>query len=116
MPGHRAATTRSETGSSFWGSLGQTGILGSAPLFLAVLILLVGGQSAWRVKDPWLTGVYASMLALTANAVFEGWLTAPGNFIGIYFWVQCFFLNALMCRFASAPAAEPSAAAVAPGC
>ncbi|GEM_PF-1878859 len=98
-----------ETGGSFWGTLSQVGAVGSAPLFLAILILLIeAGRFAWKVKDPWLTGVYGSVLALTVNAIFEGWLIAPGNFIGIYFWVQCFFLNALMCRFRPAPSRFPA--------
>lgn len=89
-----------EVGSSFWAALVSIGILGAAPLFLAILVLLVrGGRFAWKVRDPWLTGLYGSVLALAANAVFEGWLLAPGNFISLYFWAQCFFLDALIARF-----------------
>jgi hypothetical protein len=93
-----------ESGSSVLGSLTQVGMLGASPLFLAIILLLIqGGRFAWKVKDPWFTGVYGSTLALAVNAVFEGWLISPGNFIGTYFWVQCFLLNALMCRFRPAP-------------
>lgn len=94
-----------ETGSSIWGSLSQIGIVGAAPLFLAlVLLLFEAGRFAWRVRDPWFTGIYGSVLALAVNAIFEGWLLSPGNFITTYFWIQCFFLNALMSRFRPAPA------------
>jgi hypothetical protein len=57
----------------------------------------------WRVRDPWLSGVCASLLALVVNAVFEGWLLAPGNFATFYFWGQCFLLNGMMSRFRPAP-------------
>ncbi|MBI3696259.1 MAG: O-antigen ligase family protein [Acidobacteria bacterium] len=89
-----------ETGSSFWGTLSQVGVLGSAPLFLAILLLLLrAGRFVWRVKDIWLTGVYGSTVALVVSAAFEGWLMAPGSFPCTYFWIQCFFLNAMMSRF-----------------
>lgn len=94
-----------ETGSSFWGILVQVGILGAAPLFLAILMLLIdAGRFAWRLKDPWFTSIYGSTLALAVNSLFEGWLIAPGSFQAAYFWVQCFLLNALICRFRPAPA------------
>ena len=100
----RSGPDATETGSSFWSSLSQVGVLGSAPLCLAILLLLVkAGRFTWKVKDPWFTAVYGSVLALTVNAAFEGWLIAPGNFIGIYFWIQCFFLNEVTCRFRPAP-------------
>jgi hypothetical protein len=98
-----------ETGSSLWAALSQVGILGSTAVWLALLGLLWQGfRFTWRVHDPWFTAVYASVAALTVNAMFEGWMLAPGNFASTYFWVQCFFLNAMMCRF------RPLAAAAAP--
>jgi hypothetical protein len=54
------------------------------------------------------TGVYASTLALTVSAAFEGWLIAPGSFPAIYFWIQCFFLNAVMSCYRAAPARAAS--------
>jgi O-antigen ligase len=94
-----------ETGSSIWSSLSQVGICGSLPLFLAILLLMAGaGRFAWKVKDPSFTGLYASTLALAVNAAFEGWLIAPGSFPTTVFWLACFFLNALICRFRPAPA------------
>ena len=94
-----------ETGSSFWGTLGQVGILGAAPLFAAVLLLACRAvRFCWLVHDAWLTGVCASLLALLVNAVFEGWLLAPGSFTTFYFWSQCFLLNGMMSRFRPAPA------------
>ncbi|HYM09317.1 MAG TPA: O-antigen ligase family protein [Bryobacterales bacterium] len=99
----------SETGSSIWGSLSQIGIVGAAPLFLALALLLFeAGRFAWKVRDPWFTGIYGSVLALSVNAIFEGWLLSPGNFISTYFWVQCFFVNALMSRFRPARARSAS--------
>jgi hypothetical protein len=93
-----------ETGSSFWGTLGQVGILGAAPLFAAILLLACRAvRFCWLVRDPWLTGVCASLLALVVNAVFEGWLLAPGSFTTFYFWGQCFLLNGMMSRFRPAP-------------
>ncbi len=95
-----SGSTAVETGSSFWGGLGQVGVLGSVPLFLALLILVFqSGLFAWKVKDPWFTAIYASLFALVTNAAFEGWLLAPGNFIGSYFWIQCFLVNTMMTRF-----------------
>ena len=89
-----------ETGSSVLGSLVQVGILGAGPLFLAIVLLLIeAGRFAWRVKDPWLTGIYGSTVALTVCALFEGFLIAPGSFPTMYFWVQCFFLNRVICQF-----------------
>jgi hypothetical protein len=102
-------TSIQETGSSLWAALSQVGILGSVVLWLALLWLLWRGfQFAWRVRDPWFTAVYGSVAALVANSMFEGWMLAPGNFASTYFWVQCFFLNAVMCRF------RPLAGAAAP--
>ncbi len=93
-----------ETGSSVWSALSQVGLLGSVPLFLAIsLLLLRAGRFAWKVKDIWLTAIYASTLALVTNACLEGWLLAPGSFPCTYFWIQCFFLNAMMSRFQPAP-------------
>lgn len=93
-----------ETGSSFWGTLSQVGILGTAALGLAILTLLWRGfRFAWLVRDPWFTAIYTSVAALTVNAVFEGWLLAPGNFASTYYWLQCFLLNAVMCRFRPLP-------------
>ena len=100
-----------ETGSSLWAALSQVGILGATGLWLALLGLLWQGfQFAWRVRDPWFSAVYGSVAALTVNAMFEGWMLAPGNFASTYFWVQCLFLNAVMCRFRpfAAAAASPS--------
>jgi hypothetical protein len=96
-----ARTERSfETASSVWSALVQVGILGSVPLFLALLgVLFQAGRFGWKVKDPWFTGVYGLVLALSISALFEGWLITPGSFATSYFWVACFFLNALMCRF-----------------
>ncbi len=89
-----------ETGSSIWGSLAQVGLLGTSVLFLAILLLLArAGRFAYRVKDPWLTALYSSVIALTASAVFEGWLIAPGSFTSTYFWLQCFILNAMTQQF-----------------
>jgi hypothetical protein len=89
-----------ETGSSFWGTLSQVGVLGSAPIFAAILLLAYRAvRFCQRVRDPWLTAVCGSLLALLANALFEGWLLAPGNFATLYFWAQCFLLNGMMCRF-----------------
>jgi hypothetical protein len=98
-----------ETGSSVWTALTEVGILGSAPLLMAIFFLLLGGaRFAWQVKDPWFTGIYACALALCANGIFEGWLLAPGNFISFYFWIQCFFLNAITSRYQ--PAAKTAGA------
>lgn len=89
-----------ETASSAWAALTQVGMVGSAGLFLAILGLLWQGLwFAWRVRDPWFTSVYISIAALTVNALFEGWLLAPGNYASVYFWIQCFLLNAVMCRY-----------------
>lgn len=101
----RSGPRATETGSSFWGALVQVGILGASPLFLSILLLLIAaGRFAFRVKNCWLTGIYGSALALTVNALFEGWLIAPGGLTTTYFWIQCFFLNALICRYRPAPA------------
>lgn len=100
-----------ETGSSLWSSLVQVGLLGSVPLFLAVVLLMIdAGRFAWRVKDPRFTGLYGSALALAVSAAFEGWLIAPGSFPATYFWLQCFFLNAVMSRYRPAPARAASPA------
>ncbi|MBI3667173.1 MAG: O-antigen ligase family protein, partial [Acidobacteria bacterium] len=99
------STGAMETGNGYLSSLVQVGIIGSAPLFLALALLLIGaGRFAWKVSDPWFTSIYGSTLALAINAAFEGWLIAPGNFVATYFWMQCFFLNALICRFRPATA------------
>lgn len=104
----RSGAGTRETGSSFWGTLSQVGLLGSSPLFLSILwAVWKAGRFAWKVKDPWFTAIYGSTLALILNAVFEGWLIAPGSFASTYFWIQCFFLNAMMCRFRPAPAERP---------
>jgi O-antigen ligase len=98
-----------ETGSSFWGTLGQIGILGAVPLFAGLVLLAVRAvRFCWRVRDPWLTAVCASLLALIVNALFEGWLLAPGSFTAFYFWGQCFLLNGMMSRFRPAPARRSS--------
>ncbi len=106
--GFRTVSHNVETGSSFWFCLNQVGVVGSAPLFLAVLLLLArAARFARRVKDPWFTAIFASCLALVINACFEGWLIAPGGFPATYFWIQAFFLSALMCRFRPAPTRRP---------
>lgn len=89
-----------ETGSSVWSALTQVGLAGSSLLFLALAgLLLQGGRFAWQVRDPWFTAMYASVVGMTVNAFFEGWLLAPGNFGATYFWLQCFCLNAVMSHF-----------------
>jgi O-antigen ligase len=89
-----------ETGSSFWGTLLQVGIIGAAPLFAALLLALAAAaRFAWRVKDPWLTGLYGSVLSLVVGALLNGWLLSPGSSSSVYFWIQLFFLNAILCRF-----------------
>ena len=109
--GFRTVSHNVETGSSFWFCLNQVGLVGSAPLFLAVLLFLArAARFAWRAKDPWFTAIFASCLALVINACFEGWLIAPGGFPATYFWIQAFFLSALMCRFRPAPARRPALA------
>ncbi len=96
-----------ETGSSFWGTLVQVGILGATPLFLAAILLLASaGRYTLRVKDPWFTGMYGSTLVLAVSSLFNGWLIAPGSAGCAYFWTQCYFLNAMMCRFRPAPAKQ----------
>ncbi len=93
----QTGATMVETGSSVWSALSQVGGAGAAVLFLAILGLLAhGGWFAWRVRDPWLTAVFASVCALTVNSLFEGWLLAPGNYAVTYYWFQCFCLSALM--------------------
>jgi len=100
-----------ETGSSIWAALSQVGVVGAAVLFTALLGLLIhGARFCWQVRDPWFTALYASVAALTVNALFEGWLLAPGNFACVYYWIQCFFLNSLMCRYRARPHWAPPAA------
>jgi hypothetical protein len=108
-----------ETGSSFWGTLSQVGIVGAPLAFLAILSLLAqGARFCYAAQDPWLTAVYASVAGLAVNSLFEGWLIAPGSHASTFFWVQCFCLNAVMRRYravsrparrlAAAPSAAPS--------
>ena len=86
-----------EQGSSLSALLGQVGLLGSVPIYLAIIWLLLRSLNyARKVRDPWLSGIVASAFVGFVNSFFEGWLAAPGS--GLYWFVvfQFFFLDAVM--------------------
>jgi O-antigen ligase len=97
-----------EQGSSLSALLGQVGLLGSVPIYLGIIWLLLRSlQYARRVRDPWLSGVVAVGFVGFVNSFFEGWLAAPAS--GLYWLVvfQFFFLDAVMSNLK--PAGRPSA-------
>ena len=86
-----------EQGSSLSASLGQIGLLGSAPLYFGIVWIVIRSlHYARRVRDPWLSGVVAVAFVGFVNSFFEGWLAAPAS--GPYWLVvfQLFFLDAVM--------------------
>lgn len=86
-----------EQGSSVWAILGQVGLLGGVPFYLGLVTLLIRSTLYARaVQDPWLTGVVGSVWAGFANAFFEGWMAAPSSGLFWIFFLQCFFLSAVM--------------------
>ena len=88
---------KKEQGSSLFAILGQTGLLGTIPLYAAILILLFSAtRFARAVKDPWLSGVVSSSWAAFLNSFFEGWLAAPSSGLFWFFIFQLFFLSAII--------------------
>ena len=86
-----------EQGSSVWAILGQVGLLGGVPFYLGLVTLLIRSTLYARaVQDPWLTGVVGSVWAGFANSFFEGWMAAPSSGLFWIFFLQCFFLSAVM--------------------
>lgn len=86
-----------EQGSSLSALLGQIGLVGSVPIYLGIIWLLLRSlHYARRVRDPWLSGVVAAGFVGFVNSFFEGWLAAPAS--GLYWFVvfQLFFLDAVM--------------------
>ena len=98
-----------EQGSSLWAMLGQVGLIGTVPFYLAMLVILFRSAAYARaVRDPWFTGIVGSAWAGFANSFLEGWMAAPGSGLFWFQLFQCFFLHIAMSR--PRPATRPAAA------
>ncbi len=86
-----------EQGSSLWAILGQIGLIGTVPMYLGMVLLLVRAALYARVvRDPWFTGIVGSAWAGFANSFLEGWMAAPGSGLFWFMFFQCFFLHTVM--------------------
>lgn len=96
-----------ETGSSYLGVAGQVGLVGALLLFVPIgWVLSRTGQwlSACRRKSE-MTPEFWSTLALSScvvggltDAFAEGWMTAPGSFQAVIFWIAFGVLAARVSR------------------
>ena len=98
---------KKEQGSSLLAMLGQVGLIGTVPMYLGMVLLLVrAALYAHAVRDPWFTGIVGSAWAGFANSFLEGWLAAPGSGLFWFMLFQCFFLHTVMSRLR--PPARPA--------
>ena len=89
--------------------LGQVGLIGTVPFYLAMLVILFRSAAYARaVRDPWFTGIVGATWAGFANSFLEGWMAAPGSGLFWFQLFQCFFLHIAMSR--PRPAPRPAAA------
>lgn len=87
-----------EHGSSYLALASWVGILGLAPFFLLLTMLLkkTFETFVWmlRTRNPAHPSVPLAVLVLAGllHAGFEDWLFAPGNYLCVYFWSMAFIL------------------------